>query len=648
MVLLMTGLACQPLNGATVTNKYEFQNSIPKPGSIQWEIDHEIIKARQEQHRKRLAIPPSAMGSNVPRAATAYLVNGRKMAPEPAPVPVDESKIVLHLLLFTAALVLTGVLFARKFAPEVLADLNQRFNPWALPPVIGRDILEQVRAEEAAFGKFLKSFRAGQSAAASGHSLEKEVLAVGFFARTKKRLVAQRKLIHDIIREPRDSARKIMLTNLCLEMGMLKDEAGFPGAMPVWQVASALEGLLKQLTGKISNVTLSTLRSVGGGLYLLDSLCDPDLKLDLLTRQPFKFLVVDDDLISRQALSLALKNAFSQPDLAVDGKSAQVQTAAQAYDVIFLDVQMPDTDGFELCMEIHDAGLNRNTPVVFVTGQYDFNARAKSTLSGGNDLMGKPFLVFELTVKALTLALQGRLHAVNQQPIMPPEPGRDKPDAPLPVADVPRLDVGSVISPQSPDFALAPEERDEVTATFLSRASKNLGPLREVCQTILQATDMEKRQALLADGFLRINSLVSESVSGTVHPAYQLSGAVEGLFRKLLENSKHSTPSTLATLAAAVDLLVELSVPGIKPDLAVDPPIQLLVVDDDLVARRAVTGALQTFFQKPESAENGELALALAAEKSFDVIFLDVIMPGMDGFAVCSKIRETLPNCVTP
>ena len=53
-------------------------------------------------------------------------------------------------------------------------------------------------------------------------------------------------------------------------MGVLKDEAGLPEVLPVWQAASALEGLLKQLTEKIRNVTPSTLRTVAGGLDLLD------------------------------------------------------------------------------------------------------------------------------------------------------------------------------------------------------------------------------------------------------------------------------------------------------------------------------------------------------------------------------------------
>ena len=215
-----------------------------------------------------------------------------------------------------------------------------------------------------------------------------------------------------------------------------------------------------------------------------------------------------------------------------------------------------------------------------------------------------------------------------------------------PVADEPPVAVPpvAVLCPPVP----TPPETDEITNAFLIRASKHLGPLWEVCQTILQVTNPETRQTLLADGFLRINSLVPRSGPEVVHPAYHMSAALEGLLRKMLQNSEHATPSALATVASAVDLLNDLCVPGLKADLAINPPIHMLVVDDDLVARRALVGALQTAFKKPESAENGEAALALALEKAFDVIFLDVVMPGMDGFEVCSRIRATVPNRATP
>ena len=189
---------------------------------------------------------------------------------------------------------------------------------------------------------------------------------------------------------------------------------------------------------------------------------------------------------------------------------------------------------------------------------------------------------------------------------------------------------------------------DNYTEAFLSRAATHLGPLRELCRVILQTPDAETRQNMLADGFLRINSLISRNGSTVVHPAYQVSNALEGLFKKMLQDPKHSTPSMLATVSGAVDLLNDLCVPGMKTDLASNPPVQMLVVDDDLVARRVIVGALQTVFARPENVENGEAALALAQEKPFDVIFLDVVMPGMDGFEVCSKIRDTIPNRATP
>jgi FixJ family two-component response regulator len=51
-----------------------------------------------------------------------------------------------------------------------------------------------------------------------------------------------------------------------------------------------------------------------------------------------------------------------------------------------------------------------------VTGHGDLDARAKMSRNGGNDLMGKPVLTSEITVKALTFALRGRLQQLKTQP----------------------------------------------------------------------------------------------------------------------------------------------------------------------------------------------------------------------------------------
>jgi CheY-like chemotaxis protein len=70
---------------------------------------------------------------------------------------------------------------------------------------------------------------------------------------------------------------------------------------------------------------------------------------------------------------------------------------------------MPGMDGFELCEKIRKTELNRNTPIVFVTSHDNFESRAKLITKGAQDLIGKPYLPTEITLKALQLSLCGRL-----------------------------------------------------------------------------------------------------------------------------------------------------------------------------------------------------------------------------------------------
>jgi CheY-like chemotaxis protein len=83
--------------------------------------------------------------------------------------------------------------------------------------------------------------------------------------------------------------------------------------------------------------------------------------------------------------------------------------AETPFDVIFLDVQMPDVDGFEVCTRIRESSANRLTPIVFLTSHHEAAMRAKSESCGANDFITKPYLPSELTLKALAFALRGRL-----------------------------------------------------------------------------------------------------------------------------------------------------------------------------------------------------------------------------------------------
>jgi CheY-like chemotaxis protein len=142
---------------------------------------------------------------------------------------------------------------------------------------------------------------------------------------------------------------------------------------------------------------------------LLDDLCVAGVRPDLADNPRVNILVVDDDPLTRRAISVALQTAFLKPDNAEDGESALTLAAEIPYDVIFMDVQMPGIDGFTACAKIHETIPNRTTPVVFVTSQTDAASREKSTASGGRDFVTKPFVFVEITVKALMFALRNRL-----------------------------------------------------------------------------------------------------------------------------------------------------------------------------------------------------------------------------------------------
>ena len=72
---------------------------------------------------------------------------------------------------------------------------------------------------------------------------------------------------------------------------------------------------------------------------------------------------------------------------------------------------------------------------------------------------------------------------------------------------------------------------------------------------------------------------------------------------------------------------------------------RVLIVDDDLGLSEQVSDYLSQQGLEPSRVTDGNEALSMLSDHAFDLVLLDVVMPGMDGFAVCRKIRE---NSQTP
>lgn len=206
-----------------------------------------------------------------------------------------------------------------------------------------------------------------------------------------------------------DTARLPRLFTLYRKVHSLTSNAAVAGLASIAKMASALEALLKELYEKPKNINSSTIRTVAHTIDFLAVLLEHTSAPDADNSPTPNILVVDDEAISRRAVIYALEKANLKCVSVEEPNTALKMLAENRFDLIFLDVDMPGMSGFDLCAKLRAIPEHTRTPVVFVTGLTDFESRARSTLSGGNDLIAKPFLFMELAVKALTYVLKGRL-----------------------------------------------------------------------------------------------------------------------------------------------------------------------------------------------------------------------------------------------
>ncbi len=209
-----------------------------------------------------------------------------------------------------------------------------------------------------------------------------------------------------LIRSKSASEQLNLLNDLGASISSLSGLAGVTGFSRVSHLSGAMDALIKDIQKKPSQMTSSVLRTIAHAADCLNMLFRELGHAQQDIPQSALILVVDDEPISRRTISVALGKANLRCIAMEDSKLALTIVKENAFDLIFLDAEMPGLNGFELCAEIRKLSTNKTTPVIFVTSLTKFEVRAQSSLAGGNDLIAKPFLMMELAVKTLTYLLK--------------------------------------------------------------------------------------------------------------------------------------------------------------------------------------------------------------------------------------------------
>ncbi|NLU24240.1 MAG: response regulator transcription factor [Clostridiales bacterium] len=123
-----------------------------------------------------------------------------------------------------------------------------------------------------------------------------------------------------------------------------------------------------------------------------------------------KILVVDDERLLVKGIRFNLENEGYEVAVAYEGRTAVELAKQQSFDLIILDLMMPEVDGLQACMQIREFS---NVPIIMLTARSEDADKLMGFECGADDYVTKPFNILEL--KARIRAMLRRAAAPSQQ-----------------------------------------------------------------------------------------------------------------------------------------------------------------------------------------------------------------------------------------
>jgi DNA-binding response OmpR family regulator len=111
-----------------------------------------------------------------------------------------------------------------------------------------------------------------------------------------------------------------------------------------------------------------------------------------------RVLIVDDDQENLELVADMLRSEF-EPLTASSGRDGIVAAVREQPDLILLDVNMPEMDGFDVCKRLREQPGTRQIPIIMLTTASSLDSRVKGLDLGADDYITKPFQVRELVAR---------------------------------------------------------------------------------------------------------------------------------------------------------------------------------------------------------------------------------------------------------
>ena len=352
-----------------------------------------------------------------------------------------------------------------------------------------------------------------------------------------------------------------------------------------------------------------------------------------------KILIVEDDQIVANIYRNKLSLEGFQVEVANTGAAGLEIAGAFRPDAVILDLMLPQMTGVEFMKQIRSMDGFDQLPVIVFSNTYLTNmvqeawkAGATKCLSKANCTPKQVMEVLKTTLNITTAAIPG---ALVSKPASPARTG-PAPAAARPVSGAPKATTVSDDQFQA-----------ELVKTFEQNLSATLNGMRAQLQSILKAENDSVRLKHVQELYRRIHAFAGNAAVAGLTTVAHVGDALEALLKELLDKPQSVNASVLRTVASTIDfigLLFERGLSGREEFSGAN----ILVVDDEAISRRAVSHSLEKARLKAQSVDSGAAALDLLGKRPFDLIFLDIDMPGMNGFELCAKLRTLSEHKKTP
>lgn len=328
-----------------------------------------------------------------------------------------------------------------------------------------------------------------------------------------------------------------------------------------------------------------------------------------------RILFVEDDAVVVSVYRSRLENEGFTVDVVEDGAAATQYLANEKPDLVILDLMLPKVNGLDVLKFIRSKPQLSTLPVIVLSNAYLADMVKKAMLAGAN----KPLFKTQCTPAMLAEVVRS---------FLPQEAEAVKGARPAEEVD-----------------------RESITRArneFLARLGEEAEKIRRLAITYIKNANQPTGASSLSELYQSVHFVSARAGLIGLSRLAILTSAFEALLFELVFKPGTVTASVLQTIAQTTDCLKRLveRVEEDSPGAALQA--RVLVVDDDAVCNHVMVTALQRANLEAVGVKDPRQALDLLQRERFDLVLLDIRMPGMDGFDVCKRIRQHANQRTTP